>query len=322
MDATADPALDDDLDALADRIGSAVRELRLAQRWSLGDLARASGLSKTILARIERGDGNPSVETLWRVSRALGVPLGAVLTGDPGPPRPPPSRACRATAVRRLGHARLADPCRGPRAALGGLRARPAGRRRAAQRRAPARHRGARRVPARAAAGRARRRRGGARCRRRRLVRCRRRAPLPRSRGQRRAGLDALRAAGRGAVSVAAPRRAGLAQPVLAGVVASIAGFASTFPLVLAGLRAVGASPAQSSSGLLALCLTLGVGCLALSRRYRMPVTLAWSTPGAALLVSAGAVDGGYPAALGAFAVCGLLLALAGLWRPLARLIG
>jgi transcriptional regulator with XRE-family HTH domain len=85
MDATATAPSDDDLDALAARIGAAVRELRLAQRWSLGDLARASGLSKTILARIERGEGNPSVETLWRVSRALDVPLGTLLSPRTGP---------------------------------------------------------------------------------------------------------------------------------------------------------------------------------------------------------------------------------------------
>src|SRR3954468_17694952 len=90
MDATSAPP-EDDLDALAARIGAAVRELRLAQRWSLGELARASGLSKTILARIERGDGNPSVETLWRVSRALGVPLGALLS--------PPQRNPRVRAI-------------------------------------------------------------------------------------------------------------------------------------------------------------------------------------------------------------------------------
>jgi transcriptional regulator with XRE-family HTH domain len=76
-----------DLDTLANQIGSAVRELRLRQRWSLGDLARSSGLSKTILAKIERGEGNPSVETLWRVSRALNVPLGALLSPPSGRPR-------------------------------------------------------------------------------------------------------------------------------------------------------------------------------------------------------------------------------------------
>src|SRR3954462_4192065 len=88
MDATAASAAsnsDRDLGALAAQIGLAVRDLRLGLRWSLGDLARASGLSKTILARIERGEGNPSVETLWRVSRALDVPLGTLLSPPSGP---------------------------------------------------------------------------------------------------------------------------------------------------------------------------------------------------------------------------------------------
>jgi len=74
-----------DLGALADRIGRVVRTHRSAQGMSLGDLARASGLSKTILARIEGGAGNPSVETLWRLSRALRVPLGALLAEDQAP---------------------------------------------------------------------------------------------------------------------------------------------------------------------------------------------------------------------------------------------
>jgi transcriptional regulator with XRE-family HTH domain len=87
MDAAADLPPDDDLDVLATRIGAAVAQLRDGRRWSLGELARASGLSKTILARIERGDGNPSVETLWRVSRALGVPLGALLSPPARRPR-------------------------------------------------------------------------------------------------------------------------------------------------------------------------------------------------------------------------------------------
>src|SRR4051794_41638868 len=87
-------AIDDhDLEALAGRIGAAVRELRLGQRWSLGDLARASGLSKTILARIERGDGNPSVETLWRGLRWLAA-------SRRGPLLPPPRSALRARPPR------------------------------------------------------------------------------------------------------------------------------------------------------------------------------------------------------------------------------
>jgi transcriptional regulator with XRE-family HTH domain len=74
-----------ELDVLADRVGRVIRGHRAAQDWSLGDLARASGLSKTILARIEAGEGNPSLETLWRISRALRVPLGAVLGEEEGP---------------------------------------------------------------------------------------------------------------------------------------------------------------------------------------------------------------------------------------------
>ena len=73
------------LEALADRIGRVIRTHRGAQGMSLGDLARASGLSKTILARIEAGAGNPSVETLWRVSRALRIPLGSLLAEDQAP---------------------------------------------------------------------------------------------------------------------------------------------------------------------------------------------------------------------------------------------
>ena len=74
-----------ELDVLAARIGRSVRARRTAKGMSLGDLARASGLSKTILARIEGGSGNPSVETLWRISHALAVPLGTFLTDDAEP---------------------------------------------------------------------------------------------------------------------------------------------------------------------------------------------------------------------------------------------
>ncbi|MCW2985478.1 MAG: putative benzoate transporter protein [Conexibacter sp.] len=110
-------------------------------------------------------------------------------------------------------------------------------------------------------------------------------------------------------------------QPVVAGVVAAVVGFAGSFAIVLAGLRAVGATDAQAASGLLVLSLAMGTTGLALSTVYRMPLSIAWSTPGAALLVAAGHVEGGYPAALGAFAFAGALIVLAGLWRPLTKVI-
>ncbi|MDX6731180.1 MAG: benzoate rane transport protein, partial [Baekduia sp.] len=110
-------------------------------------------------------------------------------------------------------------------------------------------------------------------------------------------------------------------HPVLAGVVAAFVGFAGAFAIVLAGLHAVGASDAQASSGLLVLSVSMGAVGVALSLRHRMPLTIAWSTPGAALLISAGHVHGGYPAALGAFALAGLLVVVAGLWPAMTRAI-
>ncbi|MBA8793275.1 benzoate membrane transport protein [Friedmanniella endophytica] len=111
-------------------------------------------------------------------------------------------------------------------------------------------------------------------------------------------------------------------RPLVAGLVTALVGSTSSFAVVLAGLRAVGASPAQAASGLLVLFLTMGLGTALLAVRTRLPVTLAWSTPGSALLVGTGAVVGGWPAAIGAFLVSGLLICLTAAWPGLGRLIG
>ncbi|MEV7606713.1 benzoate/H(+) symporter BenE family transporter [Paenarthrobacter sp. NPDC089322] len=116
-------------------------------------------------------------------------------------------------------------------------------------------------------------------------------------------------------------RRETLGPPIAAGIVTALVGFTSSFAVVLAGLKAVGANQAQASSGLFALTVTFGLGILWLAWRSKMPVTLAWSTPGAALLASAGMVDGGWSAAVGAFFVVGVLIALTGLLPVLGRLM-
>ena len=79
----------------------------------------------------------------------------------------------------------------------------------------------------------------------------------------------------------------GATQPVLAGVVAALVGFASTFALVLAGLRAVGADPQEAASGLVALCVLMGAAAIWLGLRTRLPITTAW---GAGLVAAAAAV--------------------------------
>jgi len=114
---------------------------------------------------------------------------------------------------------------------------------------------------------------------------------------------------------------ASTAQPIGAGVVTALVGFGSSFPVVLAGLTAAGASQAQAASGLFALCLALGVAGILMSLATKMPVSSAWSTPGAALLVATGAGAGGFPAAVGAFLAVGILIIAAGLVRPLGALV-
>lgn len=110
-------------------------------------------------------------------------------------------------------------------------------------------------------------------------------------------------------------------QPVGAGVVTALVGFTSAFVIVLAGLEAVGASRAQAASGLMALTVLMALGSIVLSLSTRLPVTIAWSTPGAALLASTGAVAGGWSAAVGAFVVTGALVVLTGLVPALGALI-
>lgn len=115
--------------------------------------------------------------------------------------------------------------------------------------------------------------------------------------------------------------RRDLQQPVSAGVIAVLVGYTSSFAVVLTGLTAVGATPAQAASGLLALCLTQAASMIWLSSRYRMPIILAWSTPGAALLAGAATLDGGWPVTVGAFIVAGAAYVVTGLWPTLGRLI-
>jgi benzoate membrane transport protein len=106
-----------------------------------------------------------------------------------------------------------------------------------------------------------------------------------------------------------------------AGLLASFVGFAGTFAVIIRGLVAVGATPAQAASGLLAVSVAMGVAGIVLSLATRQPISVAWSTPGAALLASSGAVPGGFGAAVGAFLVCGALIVLAGQVRALSRAV-
>lgn len=110
-------------------------------------------------------------------------------------------------------------------------------------------------------------------------------------------------------------------QPSFAGFLAATVGFASSFTIVLQGFVSVGATQEQAASGLFALTLGMGLLAIVLSLHTKMPIAIAWSTPGAALLISTGAVEGGFSAAVGAFIVAAALTVIAGLWRPFGRAV-
>ncbi|MEF0938631.1 benzoate/H(+) symporter BenE family transporter [Rhizobium sp. BR 362] len=110
-------------------------------------------------------------------------------------------------------------------------------------------------------------------------------------------------------------------QSLFMGCLTAFVGFASSFAVVLHGLQAVGATDAQAASGLTALSIAMGLCAIILSIATKLPISIAWSTPGAALLASAGAIEGGFPAAVGAFLVCAVLIVVAGLFRPLGRAV-
>lgn len=119
----------------------------------------------------------------------------------------------------------------------------------------------------------------------------------------------------------AVTKRSDAAQPIIAGILAAVVGYASTFTLVLAALATSGASPQQAGSGLFAICLGIGVLNIVVAWRTRLPVSIAWSTPGAAFLLTVGEPVGGYPAVAGAFIVCAGMIILTGFIKPLGQLI-
>jgi benzoate membrane transport protein len=117
-------------------------------------------------------------------------------------------------------------------------------------------------------------------------------------------------------------RRDSSLQATSAGILAAFVGFGSSFAVILKGVTAAGASPAEAASGLLALLIVTGLFGIVISVWTRVPILVAWTTPGAALLISSPSVHGGFAYAVGAFVVCGLLIMISGLWPAMSRLVG
>lgn len=109
------------------------------------------------------------------------------------------------------------------------------------------------------------------------------------------------------------------AHTVLAGLMVTLVGYASSVAIVIQGLAAVGASQAQIASALVGLAIGKGLVGAGLSLWTRMPISIAWTTPGMALLATTGTMAGGFAEAVGAFIITGLLIVVAGTWETLGR---
>ena len=106
----------------------------------------------------------------------------------------------------------------------------------------------------------------------------------------------------------------------VAGFVAVLVGFTSSVAIVFQAAQSFGATPAQITSWIWALGLGMGLCSLVPSLLLRKPVMVAWSTPGAAVLATAGAAGSfSMGEAVGAFMVCSALVILVGATRALER---
>ncbi len=110
---------------------------------------------------------------------------------------------------------------------------------------------------------------------------------------------------------------------IAAGAIAVLIGYTSSVAIIFQAIDAVGATPAQAASWMMALGVGMGVTCLILSLRYKMPILTAWSTPGAAL-IAVGMTGVSINQAIGAFVFAAILLTLTGLtgwFEKFAKLI-
>jgi benzoate membrane transport protein len=109
--------------------------------------------------------------------------------------------------------------------------------------------------------------------------------------------------------------------PMLAGLVASATGTAASLGVALAALTAVGANKQQTALAITVMIALYGLLSIVLSTVFKMPISIVWSTPGAALLAATASLHLSFSTAVGAFLVTGILLAITGLWPALGRLV-
>lgn len=108
---------------------------------------------------------------------------------------------------------------------------------------------------------------------------------------------------------------------MVAGAVASITGTAATTAIFLSAFVAIGATKEQTVSMVALMLILYGSLSIILSWKFKMPISIVWSTPGAALLAGASVTGIGFANAMGGVFLCGLLLAITGLWPKLGAIV-
>ena len=73
------------MDSMNMIVAKNIKRLREENKLSMDELVRLSGVSKSMLAQIERGDGNPTNSTLWKISNGMKVPFDALTVRPKSP---------------------------------------------------------------------------------------------------------------------------------------------------------------------------------------------------------------------------------------------
>ena len=84
----------DFLDTMNLIVAKNIKRLREERNLSMDQLAKLSGVSKSMLAQVERGDGNPTLSTLWKLSNGMKVPFDALTVRPKRPMRLSSLRKC------------------------------------------------------------------------------------------------------------------------------------------------------------------------------------------------------------------------------------
>ena len=113
----------------------------------------------------------------------------------------------------------------------------------------------------------------------------------------------------------------GLRAPIIAGFVASVTGTAATTAIFLSAFVALGATKEQVIAMVALMLVSYGLLSVFLSWQHKMPLSVVWSTPGAALLAGSTVTGIGFTNAMGGVLLSGVLLALTGIWPKLGQLV-